>query len=813
MKLSAISLKTLKYLAAFLHLVSLALALCGICLMYLNGNFGTGLAGVGKTPYEETKEFTERFNTDLDDIFHYIEYEDVFAGDGSIDVSRRMLRMTFGPNETEDFTLAGLISYLQTMGYRLDDDFLCTKVAEKDMGASSREGYVDWSASEPEKINLYLTPGMRRSSLEEAALEIMDTLHRYYLAYNRFFAEPSNLHFKISYRDADTGETAVYTNTAELTAESVHEYGRYAYLPGNSVFYDTNMNAIPLSTISSLASNNPFGGTDYYLLAGVDTAYPADDLYAQGQAAYIHTQHSYITGFVMLVCGGLVALVTLLFLIVAAGRQTLHDPQVTLCGFDRASTETIVIFFGLLTAAGLALCRFLPVRLAHLILAQDTWYLAERCIYSAMIYLGALLLFFSMLRRYRAGVIWTDSFLYRWQKRLALLFSRQNFSGRLIAGFLGYLAVNTALVSLAWFLWGSFSLGRLTLWLLTGCVILAGAVFNLWIFYHLFRRAVEQDAIQDAVSRLSSGETSYQLNLDSFDGQERTLAEGINNISAGLETALQEKVKSERLKTDLITNVSHDIKTPLTSIINYVDLLKRANIRDERAAAYLDVLEQKSQRLKTLIEDLVEASKVSSGNIRLEMTQIDLTQMIFQTNGEFEEKFSSRGLQIITRAPEELMVIEADGRRLWRVLENLYNNVYKYALENSRVYVDIERTAGSGELPGQVVFTIKNISSNPLNIRGEELTERFVRGDVARTTEGSGLGLSIARDLTQLQKGRFSLQIDGDLFKVQLAFQLIAPAPQREPEAESGAACRPDPAQAESTDTERSDGADPSDET
>ena len=147
------------------------------------------------------------------------------------------------------------------------------------------------------------------------------------------------------------------------------------------------------------------------------------------------------------------------------------------------------------------------------------------------------------------------------------------------------------------------------------------------------------------------------------------------------------------------------------------------------------------------------------------------------------------------------------------MLENLYNNVYKYALENSRVYVDIERTAGSGELPGQVVFTIKNISSNPLNIRGEELTERFVRGDVARTTEGSGLGLSIARDLTQLQKGRFSLQIDGDLFKVQLAFQLIAPAPQKEPEAETGAARRPDPAQAESTDTERSDGADPSDET
>ena len=233
-------------------------------------------------------------------------------------------------------------------------------------------------------------------------------------------------------------------------------------------------------------------------------------------------------------------------------------------------------------------------------------------------------------------------------------------------------------------------------------------------------------------------------------------------------------MKSERLKTNLITNVSHDIKTPLTSIINYVNLMKREHIEDARINAYLDVLDQKSQRLKTLIEDLVEASKASSGNVKLEFTDIDLVQMAFQTNGELKKT----GCQT-SAAHHQCPAGTADDPRrwtpLWRVLENLYNNVCKYAMEGSRVYVDLARVPGNPETgtAGQAVFTIKNISANPLNIRADELTERFVRGDVARTTEGSGLGLSIAKDLTELQNGQFSLYIDGDLFKAQVTFDLV----------------------------------------
>ena len=244
------------------------------------------------------------------------------------------------------------------------------------------------------------------------------------------------------------------------------------------------------------------------------------------------------------------------------------------------------------------------------------------------------------------------------------------------------------------------------------------------------------------------------------------MAEGLNRISDGLETALAEQVKSERLKADLITNVSHDIKTPLTSIINYVDLIKREKPQDPTIQKYLEVLDQKSQRLKTLTEDLVEASRASSGNIKLDMANIDIVELVQQTNGEFEEKYAIRHLDIVTTLPNEVILIEADGRRLWRVLENLYNNAFKYAMEGTRVYVGIE------DRDSEVVFSIKNVSATPLNISPDELTERFVRGDTSRTTEGSGLGLSIAKDLTQLQGGRFEITIDGDLFKAELTFAI-----------------------------------------
>ena len=257
----------------------------------------------------------------------------------------------------------------------------------------------------------------------------------------------------------------------------------------------------------------------------------------------------------------------------------------------------------------------------------------------------------------------------------------------------------------------------------------------------------------------------FKLDLAKYDGELKEIAIYINEISNGLENAVNGKLKSERLKTELITNVSHDIKTPLTSIINYVDLLKQEDIKDEKIKEYVSILDNKSQRLKKLIEDLVEASKVSSGNIKLDKQKINLVELINQTVGEFSDKFNEKNLNVLinTNQKEEYN-IQADTRYMYRVVENLFSNIYKYSLEGSRVYIDIN------EEKQKIKLEIKNISKEALNITEDELMERFVRGDKSRNTEGSGLGLSIAKSLTELQNGEFNIIIDGDLFKVEVCF-------------------------------------------
>ena len=244
------------------------------------------------------------------------------------------------------------------------------------------------------------------------------------------------------------------------------------------------------------------------------------------------------------------------------------------------------------------------------------------------------------------------------------------------------------------------------------------------------------------------------------------LGENINHLKQGMEKAINESIKAERLKTDLITNVSHDLKTPLTSIINYTDLLKKEKIENENAKKYIDILEKKSKKLKILTEDLIEVSKISSGNETVALEKIDFKELVLQANGEFAEKFEEKNLEVISNLPKEAVIVDLDGKKIWRVLENLYQNVYKYSLENTRVYVDLI-------VNDHIVFTIKNISKEKLNIPPDELMERFIRGDSSRHTGGNGLGLSIAKDLSKLNGGTLSIQIDGDLFVAKIKLDNI----------------------------------------
>ena len=289
-----------------------------------------------------------------------------------------------------------------------------------------------------------------------------------------------------------------------------------------------------------------------------------------------------------------------------------------------------------------------------------------------------------------------------------------------------------------------------------------------FIVYKIIKILKEYSQIENKLKDVYNGNNQTELKEEDFSMVFKSSVKYLNNISNGLENAVQERMKSERMKAELITNVSHDIKTPLTSIINYVDLLKKEDIANEKANEYINILDNKSQRLKKLTEDLIEASKVSTGNVSLNLEKINIVELIKQAIGEFEDKFQNKNLQIIINCNENEININADSRYMYRVVENLFSNIYKYALENSRVYIDISIVNDTN-----VVIEMKNISKDKLNISADELMQRFVRGDRSRNTEGSGLGISIAQNLTELQNGTFELKLDGDLFKVKLTFYII----------------------------------------
>ena len=250
------------------------------------------------------------------------------------------------------------------------------------------------------------------------------------------------------------------------------------------------------------------------------------------------------------------------------------------------------------------------------------------------------------------------------------------------------------------------------------------------------------------------------------------IARNLNRSGNAIRIAVEEATRSERMKTELITNVSHDIKTPLTSIISYVGLLKAMPIENEREREYIDILDRKSRRLGQLMNDLVEASKVTAGAVSVNIEPINLGELVRQASAEFESRMEENDIQLMCHLPEEPIMVQADGRHMWRVLDNLFGNAVKYAMPGTRVYVDLTVVNAS-----EVALLVKNISREPLNIAPNELMERFVRGDESRNTEGSGLGLSIARSLMELQHGTMDIRIDGDLFKVILGLRLAADVP------------------------------------
>ena len=341
--------------------------------------------------------------------------------------------------------------------------------------------------------------------------------------------------------------------------------------------------------------------------------------------------------------------------------------------------------------------------------------------------------------------------------------------GKHVRRIVGYFRDVFAMLPVIWkWIIGGAVLGVFLLAICAGCAAHWYSVFPLVVWCFIFGLVViycgySYGVIYKGIKRMKSGDLNEKINTEWLFGSFKSIAEELNALADVAAVAAEKQLKSERMKTELITNVSHDIKTPLTSVINYVDLLQQSHTEEE-GAQYLEVLSRQSLRLKKLVEDLMDMSKASTGNMAVSIEEVDAVEAVNQALGEFADKLDVANLTPVFRSPDHQLHMQADGKLTWRVLSNLLSNVVKYALPGTRVYIDLLR------LDKSVVLSVKNISREELNISAEELTERFVRGDVSRNTEGSGLGLNIAQNLMSLQRGNMEVTVDGDLFKVTLTF-------------------------------------------
>lgn len=333
----------------------------------------------------------------------------------------------------------------------------------------------------------------------------------------------------------------------------------------------------------------------------------------------------------------------------------------------------------------------------------------------------------------------------------------ENLRASILFLFVGYLMINVVLIAVTFLALRDALHGDPFAFLIFGPLT---ALFNIIVLISMWKTVIALDEIMTAVSKTRQGDLSYPLKTEKMPRPLRKFGEDVIGMQDGMRTAVDEAIKGEHMKTELITNVSHDLKTPLTAIVNYVDLLKKCEISDATAQEYIGVLEEKSERLKHLIEDLVEASKATTGNLKLNFIKVNLYELAMQAVGENEDALEAAGLDVRLNTPEQEPILYADSQKTWRIIDNLISNVKKYALAGTRVYIEV------GEDNGYGVFSIKNVSRDPLDVPVEQLTQRFVRGDASRSTEGSGLGLSIAQSLCELQGGALVISMDGDLFKV-----------------------------------------------
>lgn len=605
--------------------------------------------------------------------------------------------------------------------------------------------------------------------------------------------EEGNTNFTYIYANNDTKKVVTnktsYENYAELEKNVQNLISekdvKYMVIYPKLKDFNSNMNVSKSDKWEKLRSYSSEKKWNSVFAVAVDTTYTIQDQFYQNKVAYDNNIPYFKGTTWLLVLSIILFLGATIWLTLEAGR-TAEDEELHLNGFDHWKTEIAAVLIVLIWIVGSYIGIHFWNGNIYTMINDIPTYLKDGGTYfeyyyargmdvssaymSASLYLPSLSIaelaeiyfygvftlgcffmgYVSLIKRIKGRNLWKNSLL-----RVIVRFIYKIYDNR---------KKTTKTVLL---LCGFFLVQGIAVLFRNGVTMLLVLLADVGVFYVVLNGLLLKEKLKKGIEEIALGNMEYQIPLQGLRGENLKLAEMINGIANGFHMAVEEAMKNERLKTDLITNVSHDIKTPLASIINYVAILKQSDIADPKIQGYLDILEAKAQRLKTLTEDVVEASKVSSGNISLEYMDVDLVEMIQQTEGEMAEKFEARNLKMIVNLPAEPAVVHVDGRRMWRVLENIFGNAAKYAMPGTRVYADLKLEEDTVDL------SLKNVSELQLNISADELTERFIRGDLSRSSEGSGLGLSIAQSLTTMQGGTFNLYLDGDLFRVNIRFPRV----------------------------------------
>ncbi|MDD2973350.1 MAG: sensor histidine kinase [Lachnospiraceae bacterium] len=776
-----------KGIAAIIQNIMVVIVTVCVTIMVLfsslsvRGIYGTYRYGLNVFDNSNTFEDTDLcyylLSDSIDEIVRYavireqMETKGIFDGSKQVDIEAYAKRYQYGRHQSGVYYhLEDLIKWGQ---YGLTYNTVNTSAdnAAEDESTSKTELVERYYPVGGKPLASYVTDGGSYEDLCQYLSDTIDSLSYNYYQYRQFQnlykVENTNMRYYIVTNGG--GARSVYTNLPPETEEEqakkeIRSLGKYVTYDAGKLSFDTNTN-FQEEELTSMLNSYEYAYSDNYLIfIGLDTNYPANDSFSVGKENFYTIIPWMEPLMIITAMSTLVIFLCIVYRTLVAGKKS-RENEIILTWFDGVNTEWSAI-----------IACFVCGSVACITMMVTSWFYYSQLNKSSIIIsvtigvflFHALFMYFylSLVRRIKNKSLLSNSIVFRiycfiikyiklFFKVLKKIFYDMNDNGKVSTRtwipYIGFLIVNFLLLVF---------LGR-------AGIVIAG-VFDICIGKYLYDVNKSKQKIVDGVETIKNGDMNCQITTVGMHGDTLEMANAVNTLGEAVRTAVETSMKDERLKTDLITNVSHDIKTPLTSIINYVDLIKRENVQDEKIRSYVAILDAKSQRLKHLTDDLVEASKISSGNITLQLVRMNFVELLYQTTGEFTENFNNKGLRIVMDVPNHPVVIQADSRRMWRVIENLFRNIEKYAMENTRIYIDM--TEEKEEEGTFVHLSIKNISKQPLNINAEDLTERFIRGDISRSTEGSGLGLSIAKNLTQLQNGTFEIYLDGDLFKVMLIF-------------------------------------------